>query len=341
MEETAFDLEDISTRLPAPVLIVSTVVGRGMYTLGEALRERFPRGHVVEHLAIEQFLPPSAVAEDLHRYKLISNRLPALLNLVYKVPIFYYRKYVREARGRGADLRALRDRIAALNPGTVLCVSHRPAFWVSSLKSRDRMDFRLWGVLGEYGDTLGWRYIFWDQVEGFLSPLERRQLSYAFPRSLDFRRIQLPARHAFYELATRPGRPRSVLVVCGYWGQGPIVRVLRTLLAEDAGLRVTVVCGENQTALERCQAAFGRYANVRLHGVVESLLPLLADCSCVVTKPGISTLLEANAAGRKIFLLKGMPVAEDNNARHALRYFGAEWFGRDSFRNWCGSRATV
>ena len=46
----------------------------------------------------------------------------------------------------------------------------------------------------------------------------------------------------------------------------------------------------------------------------------------MVTKPGIATLLEAHAAGRKIFLVKGIPVSEDNNARYALRHFGAEWF---------------
>jgi hypothetical protein len=55
----------------------------------------------------------------------------------------------------------------------------------------------------------------------------------------------------------------------------------------------------------------------------------------VVTKPGISTILEARAARRKIFLLRGMPVAEDNNARHALRYFDAEWFTKESFQRWC------
>jgi hypothetical protein len=68
--------------------------------------------------------------------------------------------------------------------------------------------------------------------------------------------------------------------------------------------------------------------------VVESLVPLLKECASVITKPGISTLLEAHAAHRKIFLLKGMPVAEDNNAEHAVRHFGAEWYNRDGFVRW-------
>jgi UDP-N-acetylglucosamine:LPS N-acetylglucosamine transferase len=67
---------------------------------------------------------------------------------------------------------------------------------------------------------------------------------------------------------------------------------------------------------------------------VPSLAPLLREAGCVVTKPGISTLLEAHAAGRKIFLVRGIPVAEDNNARYAARHFGAEWFEPGAFRRW-------
>src|SRR5262249_61835211 len=97
-------------------------------------------------------------------------------------------------------------------------------------------------------------------------------------------------------------------------------------------------CGANRAACEKTRQAFGDHPNIQVHGVVPSLLPFLAECACVVTKPGISTLLEARAARRKIFLLKGMPVAEDNNARYAIQHFGAEWFTRDALGRWCRAR---
>jgi UDP-N-acetylglucosamine:LPS N-acetylglucosamine transferase len=96
-----------------------------------------------------------------------------------------------------------------------------------------------------------------------------------------------------------------------------------------------VVCGDNTQAAAAARRAFGNRPNVEIHDVVDGLEALLAECDCVVTKPGISTILEARAARRKIFLLRGMPVAEDNNARHALRYFDAEWFTKESFQRWC------
>jgi hypothetical protein len=33
-------------------------------------------------------------------------------------------------------------------------------------------------------------------------------------------------------------------------------------------------------------------------------------------------------------MLKGMPVAEDNNARYAISNFGASWFSLKRFRDW-------
>ena len=131
-----------------------------------------------------------------------------------------------------------------------------------------------------------------------------------------------------------PDGPNPVLLVCGYWSPGPIVQLLHTILADYPGLFVSVVCGENERAFRAAQEAFGPSPNVRIYGVVDTLVPLMAECSCVITKPGISTLLEAHAARRKLFLLKGMPVAEDNNARHALQHFAAEWFTRESFGRW-------
>lgn len=335
MSETKFDLETLGDLLEPPVLIVSTVVGRGMYTLGEAVRERLADPSAVELVAIEDLLPGSAVGEDLRRYKWISNRVPFLLALIYTIPLFYYRKYLRERWINWSDLRSLKQKIEAVNPRTVLCVSHRPAFWVSILKRREGMDFRLWGLLGEYGSTLGWKYLFWSEIDGFLSPLDRGELDYPFRSDMEFKTIDLPARRAYYDLAGKPGSKDCVLLVCGYWGQGPILRLLKQLLAIDPGLRVHVVCGENGSAYEQTRRAFSHLPNVRVHAAVGSLLHLMEEAGCVITKPGISTILESHAARRKLFLVKGIPVAENRyNAGFARTHFGAEWFTIDHFRRW-------
>lgn len=336
--EADMDWRSLDDLFEPPVLIVSTVVGRGMYTLGEAVRERFADPAAVEHVAVEHHLPGTAVGEDLKRYKWICDHAPWLLHLIYRLPIFYYRKYLRESGFNWTDLTPLKDKIESARPRTVLCISHRPAFWLSNLKRRLKVDFKLWGLLGEYGPTLGWKYIFWEQMNGFLSPLPRDRLNYPFPAVLAFKTIDLPARRMFTALAAHPGSKDCVLLVCGFWGQGPILRLVRQLLAADASLRVHAVCGENGAAYEETRRAFQHLPNVHVHGAVESLAPLMRESGCVITKPGISTVLETHAARRKLFLVPGIPVAENRyNAGHAQAHFGAEWFTLEGFRRWRAS----
>lgn len=332
--ERYFEVEDLSEHFEPPILIVSTVVGRGMYAIGEAIRQRLRDKQPVHHVPVEEFVSPGVVNEDLERYKYISNNFPVLLHLVYKVPLFYYRKYLREKLFNAADLGRLSENIEALGAKTVICVSHRPAFWVSNLKRRKGFDLSLWGVLGEYGKNLGWKYLFWEQMNGFLSPVSRNALGFAPPHHVRFININLPAKQEYHDISSVEGDINSVLLVCGFWGQGPIAETVKKLSGALPDLRVHAVCGENRKAYEKMQRLFEGNARIQVYGVTPSLAPSLRECASVITKPGISTLLESHAAGRKIFLLKGMPVAEDNNARYAIEHFGAQWFDVEAFKRW-------
>lgn len=332
--ENTSDWAELLASFEPPVLLVSTVVGRGMYYLGEALRERFHDPCQVQHLSIEEMLPAGAVAEDLKRYRFISSRLTPLLHLIYRCPVFYYRKYVREKWVQASDLSVLEERITRPGFRTVVCVSHRAAFWISSLKRRRNLDFKLWDLLGEYGNNYGYRYLFWEAMNGFLSPLDRAALRIRFPDHVRFVKIALPARRAYVDLARVEGDRRKVLLVCGFWGQGPLLRILKGLLKAVPGLTIHAVCGENAGLFERIRRFARSRPEVTVHGEVDSLAPIMKACGSIITKPGISTLLEAHAARRKIFLLRGMPVAEDNNARYAVEHFGATWYSPRGFQDW-------
>src|SRR4051794_16302024 len=113
-------LRQILSRAAGPVLVISTKVGRGMFSLGEAIVEQIPSGIVVEHVDIESLLPARGVQEDLSRYRVISSRWPWLLNLVYRIPIFYYRKYLRE-RVTPTNVSRLAQELERVCPKTVIC----------------------------------------------------------------------------------------------------------------------------------------------------------------------------------------------------------------------------
>jgi UDP-N-acetylglucosamine:LPS N-acetylglucosamine transferase len=329
----ADDIAAVLVGARAPVLVVSSVVGRGVYSIGEAIAQRLPAGSA-HHIAIEHYMPPAVVREDLQRYRWISNHVPILLYLVYKIPVFYKRKYLRERYLGAADLSALQAKIEEIDPATVICASHRPTFWVGSLRRRLKLKFALWCLQIEYGKNLGYRYQFWDQIERFMAPIDREELGFDLRETTRFSKVALPARLECYANAASPGNRHDVLLVCGYWGQGPLVRMTRRLHALDPRLTVHAVCGENQGAFRQLQTESRGNPRLDVHATVPSLDALMRQCGSVITKPGASTLLEAHASARKIFLLPGMPVAEDNNARFARKAFGATDFSREAFRRW-------
>ena len=131
-------IKSISEKFESPILILSTVVGRGVFTIGEALEQQLSEKFKVTHKPIEELVSEQTVSEDLKRYKFISNRLPWLLYLIYKVPIFYYRKYAREKWFSKTDVPRLRQLLEAGKFKTVVCLSHRPAFWTAVVQRRSR-----------------------------------------------------------------------------------------------------------------------------------------------------------------------------------------------------------
>lgn len=329
-----FEIEDLADRFSTPVLVISTVVGRGAYVIGEAIQQRLGDASEVHHIPIEQLVSAEVTNEDVERYRFISNNIPWLLYLVYKVPFFYYRKYLREKVFQRADLHRLKQVLMERRVRTVICVSHRPAFWTSALKRREGLPISIWGVGVEFGRNLGWQYQFWEQMTGLLSPVPREFLRLQLPDQVEFNEIQLPVRIGYRELAQTPGDANKVLLACGAWGQGPIEKVARILSEALPELEIHAACGDNVLAYEQIARRFNGNDRVRAYQTAPSLYPFLKECASVITKPGMATLLESHAANRKIFLLKGMPVAEDNNARFAVEHFGAEWFSVDAFRAW-------
>jgi hypothetical protein len=335
-DERCYSVEELGAVFEQPILLVSSIVGRGNYSVGEAFQERLGGPDRIHHVAVEELVGANVVKEDLHRYRYISTHHPWVVHAIYRVPIFYYRKYLRERVLGRADLSLLERAVADHGIRTIVSVSHRPAFWAGAAKRRFAFDAKLWGVLTEFGPSMGWKYQFWEQFAGFLSPISRESIRVHLPASVDFRRIRLPVRREFEDVGRSEGDLYRVLLVCGYWGQGHFVAVLDELLSCLPQLRVCVVCGENIEARKEIERRFGN--RVEAHGVVPSLAPLLRGCGSIITKPGLATLIEASAAKRQIFLLKGMPVAEDHNAAFATRNLDARAFGVDEMRRWIADR---
>lgn len=333
-------LQSALNALVPPILIVSSRVGKGNISVGAALERLTRPGAVARHVVVEEILPASAVNEDLSRYKFISSNFPFLLNLVYRFPFIYWRKLFRELHLNWSDLSGLYYEVMDSKCRSLLCISHRPTFWMALAKKRFGFNFPLYGVLTEFGPTPGWRYVPWDAINTFLIPIHDTELGVMPPSSVSCHYIGPICDDRFHSLARSMGERGEVLFAAGAWGQvraRKAGKLIAQLLEKFPGVRVHAVCGTNAVLFAHLcaikdKAPFG--SRLSVYPVLDSLFPLLERCGSVITKPGFSTLCEAFAANRKIFLLRGMPVAEDHNAHYALRNFGADWYTLEDFRKW-------
>ena len=67
----------------------------------------------------------------------------------------------------------------------------------------------IWGVGVEFGKNIGWRYQFWDQIEGLLSPVSRQTTGIELPSNVRFLEIELPVRLDFGNSRRVPGAPTT------------------------------------------------------------------------------------------------------------------------------------
>ncbi|MBP7088159.1 MAG: hypothetical protein KBB01_02530 [Candidatus Omnitrophica bacterium] len=332
-------LEKALKILEEPVLIISSQVGGGNVSIGEALKERL-KDYKVSHVLIEDIEPSALIREDILRYKFISDNFPFVLNLIYRIPIFYYRKLARERIFKNKNLKRLRETIDSLKIKTVVSISHRPTFWLSVLKKNEKLSFKLYGLLTEFGKNLGWKYIFWEVIDGFFSPLSRKELSLIIPDNVRYFTIEPFCRLSFYNSSYIKGDINKVLIMAGYWGQiffYKIRNILNQILKELPQMQIVVVCGTNEKLFRKLRFYFESNQRVAVYGQLKSILEPMLECASIITKPGFSTIIEAFITKKAIFLLKGMPVAEDNNAKYAIANFDAQWFSIKNFIIWHNS----
>ena len=331
------DYASIMNRLEKPILFVDTTVGHGNVSVADALLETFEDKEQIYRMHIEDLVTKKIVNEDYKRYKFISNNIPFLLNLIYRIPLFYYRKMIREQMSGSENTQKIKEVLERLDIKTVVCISHRPAFWLSCLKKREKMSFNLWGVATEFGRTLAWKYIFWDEMDGYITSIPKELFDYRFRGGMEYHMIKPPCRRIYKQISNEKGDTNTTLFIAGFWGQifpEKAKKIIRDIITRLPGLNMMVVCGTNARLLESLRMEFENKDGIKIYGQVEDMDRLFKKCASVITKPGFSTLVEANNSGRQIFLLRGMPVAEDHNAKYAIENYKARRFTVDEFVKW-------
>ena len=314
-----------------PVLLISSTAGLGNYSVAKALQERLKGAGAVFHRGIETLIPEGDVQADFLRHRFICTYLPALFYILYYLPVSYWLKYRKGQKKQMAEFFPLLNTINTLKVRTVIATSNRAAFWVSLLKQRGLCSVNLVACVTDYCVHAGWKFIAWDQVDGCVGPVPFQGLP--FPVKKRYEKMDIPVSQEYQEIAGTPGSKTQVLLTGGGWGLGDLCGIAKKLIRKFPELLVHIPCGDNQRLLLRLQKELPR-ERVFVYPTVDSLAPIMKKCAAVISKPGAVTLTEAHMARRKIFLIRGLPVCEEKNAKYAIAYFGAEPFNLGVFERW-------
>src|SRR5215475_8158980 len=125
-------------RLQPPVLILSSFAGRGNRSIAEGILEEAPNDWQIFHESFEDFVSVDTKHKELGHYHWIVRHTPSLLRLIYTIPFFYYRKYVLQRFFPTSTTKLLHRYVQENGIRSMLCISHRSAFWASVLKHHQK-----------------------------------------------------------------------------------------------------------------------------------------------------------------------------------------------------------
>ncbi|HEV2376816.1 MAG TPA: glycosyltransferase [Streptosporangiaceae bacterium] len=112
-----------------------------------------------------------------------------------------------------------------------------------------------------------------------------------------------------------PVQDRTVLLMSGAWGLGPLAEAAAGLA--DAGVQVLVVAGRNARLEDKLRAAAQHRPRMHVFGYTQEIPALMAAADLVVTSSG-DTCSEARAIGRPLLLLDVVQGHGRDNLQHEL-----------------------
>jgi processive 1,2-diacylglycerol beta-glucosyltransferase len=124
-----------------------------------------------------------------------------------------------------------------------------------------------------------------------------------------------PSQEAAREKFGLDAQDRTVLLMSGGWGLGPLAQTAAELA--DAGVCVLAVAGRNARLADRLRAVARGRPRLRVFGFTEEIPALMAAADLVITSSG-DTCAEARAVGRSLLLLDVVQGHGRDNLQHEL-----------------------
>lgn len=305
------------TRVSVRILLLSAEFGSGHLAAAEAIASACRRRAAGSEIVVVQ-ARNSLLTLTLRAYLLQLAHFPGLYRKLYHLPVGWPLRLLL-ILGTGQTVRRA---IARHQPDLIVGTHPFPA-GVATVLGRARG--RRIPVIMALTDFLPHGFWVWPGAARYCVASEEAAAELMeFGVAPDCIRITgVPIRPEFARverlrsIQPEPPTVRQVLVMGGGLGIGPIEEAVQSLTSlPHPQLRITVICGRNQSLTQRLQLRFGGDARVQVIGYTDRIIEHMTGSDLLVTKPGGITCSEALALALPMLLLRPVPGHEEENARY-------------------------
>ena len=144
----------------------------------------------------------------------------------------------------------------------------------------------------------------------------------------------IPVRQMFYEAQDEKmtkvdlkekSRTRTLLLMCGSLGCGPMTELLSKIVAVCNGnWKIIVVCGRNERLRQKLEMKYSREKNVHIKGYVQNVASLMEQADLYITKPGGISISEAMVKSLPMLLVDAVAGCEEHNRNYLVEHGAAK-----------------
>jgi processive 1,2-diacylglycerol beta-glucosyltransferase len=214
----------------------------------------------------------------------------------------------------------LRGIVEDYHPDVVVCTQAFPCIIVDKYKNLTGKKLPLVGVVTDFFANLYWKL---NSVDLFCVATEESKHDFihmggASPEKIEVTGIPIRPRFETLPLRQAPsanGSPKTVLLMGGVRGLGPIFSVAEKLCGLRSDVRVTAVAGRNKRLRKKLESLRSRYPDrIEVLTYVDNVHELMAASDLLVSKAGGITTSECLARKLPMVLVSPIPGQEMKNA---------------------------
>jgi processive 1,2-diacylglycerol beta-glucosyltransferase len=290
----------------------------------KALRLLQPNAQI---LGINAFNYTNPISEKIinRLYMSVIKNAPQIWNYLYDNPSIVKRLEKIKKTIHKFNSPKLKDLFEKFKPDVVACTQAFPCGMCADYKEAFNSDMPLVAVLTDYVPHSYWIY---DKVDCYITPSEDVSLRLS-KKGIDLAKIKalgIPFEHKFNEhldktklinkLRLDPEQ-RTVLIMGGGQGLGPIKTIVKSLEKVEAGIQEIIVCGTNKKLYNFLKRKIRKYKKkILLFGFVTNIHELMSVSDMIISKPGGVTTAEVLAKNLPMIIVKPIPGQEENNTAY-------------------------